>query len=65
MARIIIRDLPENQKISIEEMKKISGALARSYVLIINEDGTSYVQFGDGISGAVPPSGRSNISAST
>ena len=63
MARIKILDLPEDQKISKMEMKKIRGALARNYMLIINDNGNSYIQFGDGISGAIPPTGSGNISA--
>ena len=63
MARIKILDLPEDQKISTSEMKKIRGALTRNYMLIINDDGNSYIQFNDGITGAIPSTGSSNVSA--
>ncbi|MBN1292911.1 MAG: hypothetical protein JXB48_13805 [Candidatus Latescibacteria bacterium] len=63
MARIKILDLPKDKKISRAEMKKIRGAMSRNYMLIIDDDGKSYIQFGDGNSGAIPPTGRSNVSA--
>ena len=63
MARIQIRDLPENQEVNPAVMRKIRGGVTRNYVVVTTNDGRSYIQFGDGITGAVPPSGVSNISA--
>ena len=59
MARIHINDLPVGQKISKEDMKKIRGGVDRYYYLIIEEDGSTYIKFNDGIVGAVLPSGPS------
>ena len=61
MARIHINDLPVDQKISKEDMKKIRGAV-NSYYLIIKDDGRIYIKFNDGIVGAVLPS-SSSVSA--
>lgn len=36
----------------------------RVYTLVFNEDGTAEIQFGDGVSGASPPSGGDNVIAS-
>jgi hypothetical protein len=59
MARIQINDLPVSQKISKEDMKKIRGGVNRHYYLIIEDDGSTYIKFSDGITGAVLPSGSS------
>ena len=59
MARIKIYDLPGDKTITRDEMEKIKGALKRNYMVIINDDGNSYIQFSDGITGAIPPTGDS------
>jgi len=40
-----------------------SGPQDRVYTVVVGADGRTYVQFGDGASGARPPSGSSNIQA--
>ena len=74
MARIKIKDLPMNQQIGREEIKKVTGGLltrsslfGRSYntqTSVFSVDTvTGYVTFGDGIQGAIPPTGTSNVTA--
>ncbi|MBW2622223.1 MAG: hypothetical protein JRD68_04910 [Deltaproteobacteria bacterium] len=64
MARIKIDDLPADQKISREEMKKATGGLLikQTYAYYLDRDNET-VLFGDGLDGARLPTGTNNVAA--
>jgi len=74
MARIKIADLPEDQKISREEMKKVTGGLLiKSIFFGLSQDEQTYayyldrdngtVSFGDGLNGMTPLTGTNTVVA--